>query len=72
MKCNYDYPSEYWDNISVEAKEFIDSLLNLKYKQRPSFLQIKNHPFLSSTEKRNIRLNLKLMNNFLEYMDQWC
>jgi len=34
MKAEYDYPAEYWDEISEEAKDFINHLLVVDVKKK--------------------------------------
>ena len=34
MRCQYDYKSNVWKNVSTEAKQFIDALLCMDPKQR--------------------------------------
>jgi len=46
MKAEYDYPEEYWDDISPEAKDFIDHLLVVDVNTRMTAEQALEHPWL--------------------------
>lgn len=47
MKADYDYPPDYWDEISDEAKSFIDQLLVVDPANRLTTKQALEHPWLS-------------------------
>jgi len=47
MKADYDYPAEYWDHISDDAIDFIDSLLVVDPKKRASATQALKHKWLT-------------------------
>jgi len=51
MKAEYDYPAEYWDEISDEAKDFIDHLLVVDVKKRLNAKQALQHKWLLNTQK---------------------
>lgn len=44
----YDYPSPYWDNVSDEAKELIDSLLQVDPGSRFTAAGVLDHPWIAS------------------------
>jgi len=51
MKAEYDYPAEYWDEISSEAKDFINHLLVVDVKKRLSAKGALEHAWLKGTTK---------------------
>jgi len=51
MKAEYDYPEEYWEDISEEAKDFIDNLLVVDVAHRMTAKQSFEHPWLKGTKK---------------------
>jgi len=68
MKAEYDYPEEYWDEISAEAKDFIDHLLVVDVSKRLTAEQALNHPWLrQSTKKKSTPLGKlqQKMNNWI-------
>jgi len=48
MKADYDYPAEYWDHISDDAIDFIDSLLVVDPAKRMTAKQALQHKWLVS------------------------
>jgi len=59
MKAEYDYPEEYWDEISPEAKDFIDHLLVVDVQKRMTAEQCLSHAWLrleSRKEKKRSTL----------------
>lgn len=48
MSGEYDYPEEYWDDISDEAKDLIDNLLLVDPEERFTAEQALEHPWLSA------------------------
>jgi len=46
LKAEYDYPEEYWDDISAEAKDFIDHLLVVDVTTRMTAEQSLDHPWV--------------------------
>jgi len=50
MSGNFDYPEEYWDNISSNAKDFINKLLKVNPKERLSAEDALKHPWLANAE----------------------
>jgi len=68
MKAEYDYPEEYWDEISAEAKDFIDHLLVVDVSKRLTAEQSLNHPWLRQSSKKKSTPLGKLqqkMNNWI-------
>jgi len=52
MKAEYDYPDEYWEEISSEAKDFIDHLLVVDVEKRLTAEQALDHAWLKSTAQK--------------------
>jgi len=47
MEANFDYPPDYWDSVSAEAKDFINNLLVVEVDKRLSAEKALNHPWLA-------------------------
>jgi len=47
MKCQYDFPSPYWDGISASAKDLITNLLKAKPSRRFTAAQALAHPWIA-------------------------
>jgi len=48
MDSNFDYPAEYWGQISPEAKNFVNALLVVDSKKRLSATAALEHPWLKA------------------------
>lgn len=48
MKCDFDYPAAYWDKISDDALDFIDSLLVAQPNFRLTAKDALQHPWLKN------------------------
>jgi len=48
MKANYDFPSPDWDDISEDAKQFIQAILVLEPSERPSAADCLMAPWILS------------------------
>eukprot|EP00560_Eucampia_antarctica_P007033 CAMPEP_0197828738 /NCGR_PEP_ID=MMETSP1437-20131217/5272_1 /TAXON_ID=49252 ORGANISM="Eucampia antarctica, Strain CCMP1452" /NCGR_SAMPLE_ID=MMETSP1437 /ASSEMBLY_ACC=CAM_ASM_001096 /LENGTH=741 /DNA_ID=CAMNT_0043430089 /DNA_START=359 /DNA_END=2584 /DNA_ORIENTATION=- len=47
LTCNYSFlEDEVWDDVSPEAKNFVQTLLVLDPEKRPNPIQCQNHPWL--------------------------
>jgi calcium/calmodulin-dependent protein kinase I len=46
MSADFDFPEEYWDSVSGEAKDFIKKLLVVKPAERLSVDAALNHPWI--------------------------
>ena len=46
MSADFDFPEEYWDSVSNEAKDFIKKLLVVKPSDRMTVDQALSHPWL--------------------------
>ncbi|KAN0052789.1 hypothetical protein ACTA71_006896 [Dictyostelium dimigraforme] len=53
MEANYEFPEEYWGNISKEAKDFIGKLLVVDVSKRLNAANALNHPWLKSNNSNN-------------------
>jgi len=63
LKCQFDYPSPDWDNISEEAKQFVGAILTLDPHARPTAADCLEAPWLtnSAPPKKTInRMDSKL------------
>jgi len=49
LRAEYNYPSPDWDNITTDAKQFIDALLVLNPTDRPTADQCLESPWISSS-----------------------
>jgi calcium/calmodulin-dependent protein kinase I len=47
MEANFDYPEEYWNTVSKEAKDFINKLLVVDSDKRMSAGDALKHPWLA-------------------------
>eukprot|EP01100_Stratorugosa_tubuloviscum_P000389 TRINITY_DN1084_c0_g1_i1.p1 TRINITY_DN1084_c0_g1~~TRINITY_DN1084_c0_g1_i1.p1 ORF type:complete len:295 (-),score=67.79 TRINITY_DN1084_c0_g1_i1:822-1706(-) len=63
-KAAYDFPEEYWSNISEEAKNFISQLLVVDPSKRLNSKQAKLHPWLIG-ESKNVQLTTNNLKNFI-------
>jgi len=48
LKCQYDFPSPDWDNVSDEAKQFVSAILNLDPQARPTATDCLEAPWLQA------------------------
>jgi len=46
MSADFDFPEEYWDSVSNEAKDFIKKLLVVKPQDRMTVEQALKHPWI--------------------------
>lgn len=46
INAEYEFPSPYFDSVSLEAKKFISSLLVVNPSERMTAEQALNHPWL--------------------------
>jgi serine/threonine protein kinase len=54
-KAKYEFPSPYWDEISLDAKDLIQKLLVVDPKKRLSGDQILKHPWIvNNTNERSL------------------
>jgi len=56
MKAEYDYPAEYWDDISDEAKDFINHLLVVDVKKRLTAKKALEHAWLKTGKTKTSKL----------------
>ena len=67
MNGEFDYPEEYWDDISDEAKDFIDNLLIVDPSTRYTAEQALEHPWLKGAAKDHL---LQASTNMNELLNQ--
>ena len=48
MSADYDYPADYWDEVSDQAKDFINKLLVVEPAKRLTTKQALEHPWLKT------------------------
>lgn len=71
MTADYDYPPDYWDEISDEAIDFIDSLLVIDPKQRLTATQALEHPWLKgAAPEKQLSIGSKLTNTLTLHKEQ--
>jgi len=56
MKAEYDYPAEYWDDISDDAKDFINHLLVVDVKKRLTAKKALEHAWLKTGKAKTSKL----------------
>jgi len=54
LNGEYDYPDEYWEDISDEAKDLIDNLLMVEPDERFTAKEAMEHPWLQGAAKDKI------------------
>merc|ERR1711879_299457 len=71
MKADYDYPPDYWDEISDSAKNFIDCLLVVEPSERMTAEQALQHEWLAgSASKKKLRTKERMGESMRKYRDQ--
>lgn len=51
MRAEYEFDTPYWDNISKDAKDFVEKLMTLKPCDRYSCAQALTDPWIAGTEQ---------------------
>lgn len=70
MKADYDYPADYWEDISDTAKNFIDRLLVVDPARRMTTKQALEHPWLlGQAPDKKLKLNNKMANYVQQYRE---
>merc|ERR1712137_1282576 len=70
MKAEYDYPEDYWDEISDTAKNFIDRLLVVEPSERMTAEQALQHPWLSGqASTKKLAVNAKMAGYVEKYRE---
>eukprot|EP01096_Ripella_sp_DP13-Kostka_P002152 TRINITY_DN1287_c0_g3_i2.p1 TRINITY_DN1287_c0_g3~~TRINITY_DN1287_c0_g3_i2.p1 ORF type:complete len:431 (+),score=254.34 TRINITY_DN1287_c0_g3_i2:61-1353(+) len=71
MKAEFDYPPDYWDEISDSAKNFINRLLVVDPAKRMSTKQALEHPWLAGAapEKTLSKVNQKMGESITKHRD---
>jgi len=64
MKADYDFPEEYWKDISEDAKDFIRKLLVVNPAKRLTGKQALSHRWLSGHAPAT-KLNSKELNRYV-------
>ncbi|KAF2071951.1 hypothetical protein CYY_006726 [Polysphondylium violaceum] len=66
MEANYDFPEDYWGQISKEAKDFIQKLLVVDVSKRLSAQDALKHPWLTSGNAPNTVINKEKLKEFAQ------
>merc|ERR1712137_1088831 len=71
MQADYDYPEDYWDEISDTAKNFIDRLLVVDPQKRMTTAQALAHPWLSDgkVSDKKLKVNKKMAGYVEKYRE---
>ena len=56
LQGHYTMPSPYWDNVSEEAKDFVQRLIVVKPSERMTASEALNHPWLQMDPKIPMKL----------------
>jgi len=60
LKADFQYPADYWEDISAEAKDFINSLLKIEPKRRLTAEIALKHPWVrEGGEEKGSALNIQ-------------
>jgi len=71
MNAEYDYPEDYWDEISDTAKNFIDRLLVIEPEKRMTTTQALAHPWLAGqAPDKKLRVNKKMAGYVEKYREE--
>ena len=71
MQADYDFPPEYWDQISETAKNFISRLLVVDPARRMTTKQALEHPWLSGQAPDNkLPVSKKMAGYVQQYREQ--
>jgi len=70
MKAEFDYPEEYWEDISEEAKDFINNLLVVDVTKRMTAGQSLAHPWLRRREQKRTTALGKFQAKMRSYVTQ--
>eukprot|EP01103_Thecamoeba_quadrilineata_P019181 TRINITY_DN7660_c0_g1_i1.p1 TRINITY_DN7660_c0_g1~~TRINITY_DN7660_c0_g1_i1.p1 ORF type:complete len:304 (+),score=56.07 TRINITY_DN7660_c0_g1_i1:23-934(+) len=68
MAANYDFPEDYWNHISKEAKDFIKRLLVVNPAERMTAAQARSHGWL---QKQKVAVDHKLPPQFKSKMKEY-
>lgn len=67
QKAEFDFPEEFWDEISPEAKDLVSNLLVVDKHKRLNAEQILAHPWMAQAESLNQKELKKTKENIKEY-----
>uniref|UniRef100_A0A3B3B8N5 Serine/threonine-protein kinase DCLK2 n=1 Tax=Oryzias melastigma TaxID=30732 RepID=A0A3B3B8N5_ORYME len=56
LKCQFDFPSPYWDNVSDAAKALIMGMLQASVDQRYTAAQVLDHPWVNVMSEKDHQL----------------
>jgi len=67
LKVDYDFPSPDWDNISEDAKMFIEAVLASNFRERPSAEQCLEAPWIvDMAPTTNLQVNMSKFTTYNE------
>ena len=72
LRGTYNYNNPVWENISAEAKDLIDKLLNKQADERLTAEEAYNHPWLAQQREKefgNVAISMDVFTNMQSYMD---
>jgi len=64
---NYEFPEPYWNDVSQDAKEFINDMLVVKPEGRISCEQVKDHKWIQNTLKEEHKCEALDMNAMTQF-----
>uniref|UniRef100_A0A3B3HHF2 Serine/threonine-protein kinase DCLK2 n=1 Tax=Oryzias latipes TaxID=8090 RepID=A0A3B3HHF2_ORYLA len=56
LKCQFDFPTPYWDNVSDAAKTLITKMLEVSVDQRYTAAQVLDHPWVNVMSEKEHQL----------------
>uniref|UniRef100_A0A3P9KUG6 Serine/threonine-protein kinase DCLK2 n=1 Tax=Oryzias latipes TaxID=8090 RepID=A0A3P9KUG6_ORYLA len=56
LKCQFDFPTPYWDNVSDAAKTLITKMLEVSVDQRYTAAQVLEHPWVNVMSEKEHQL----------------
>uniref|UniRef100_A0A7S4MH34 Uncharacterized protein n=1 Tax=Vannella robusta TaxID=1487602 RepID=A0A7S4MH34_9EUKA len=70
LKCDFDYPADYFDDITDSALDFIDALLVGSPKRRLSATEALKHPWLKDAPSTPLNVGRKMSEYNIQYKQQ--
>jgi len=70
LKCQYDFPSPDWDNVSDDAKQFVSAILNLDPQARPTATDCLEAPWMQNNAPAKPLINRNQSVRLAQYNEQ--